>query len=535
MFVFLVSLYILASSGCVSTEKPEEIQVPQPPVLSLQTAQSLPPQVTPQTTPQVTTTQLQEKKVSPPPEVLYNFCSGYHALLDGDWEKAVKYFETALEKDPHSERLLKYIVGCYMQVGKKEEALRYVERLSEIAPDDFRIHYTLADIYQREGKIDEAIEAFEKATRSTLDDVEPNFVADALYRLANLYLERGQPLKAVPCLKDILKLGLSVDQSILHCQIGIAYAEVKDFQNAKEHLERTKALNPALTQARIYLAMVYEETGELQKAIEESEAFLDGFPQAWVAYAYLAGLYKKASRPEDAEFVQEKAINILTKQVATGTKDPKEYLALAQLLIAQQKQQEAQRVLESGTKVIEKEKSHELRMLLASLYYEANCEEAVEEELKEILKIDPDSAEASNFLGYFYAEKNKELEEALKLVEKALQAEPQNAAYLDSLGWIYYKQATGSKDDTRLEKALQKLLEAASQTPDPEIFKHLGEIYYSLGQWDAAEAEWQKALQIQPRGSKDEQILRWIQDKLKKLNIFKKLEEEQNQEEYPGI
>jgi tetratricopeptide (TPR) repeat protein len=527
MFVILFYLYLLAFSGCLSTERLEEVQAPQPPVLLPQTTQTPTP---PPTTPKVA-----HERSSPSLEALFNFCAGYHALLDGHWSKATQYFEKALENDPHSERLLKYIVGCYMQMGKKEEALAYVERLAEVSPDDFRVHYSLGDIYQREGRPGEAIAAFERATRCNLTSVDPNLVADALYRLAGLYMQKGEPARAIPCLKDIFRLNLAVDYGLLHCQLGIAYAEAKDFLNAKENLLKAKELNPSSGQARMCLAMVYEELGELQEAIKESEAFLGDSPETWIAYAYLAGLYKKASRPEESEFVREKAINILNKRLAKGSQDPREYLALAQLLIAQQRKNEALKVLKTATNIIEEEKSKDLRLLLANLYYEENHEEDVEKELKAVLRIDPDFHEASNFLGYFYAERGKELDEALKLVEKALQAQPNNGAYIDSLGWVYYKQATERQGDTRLEQALQKLLQAATDSPDPEIFKHIGEVYYSLGQWEAADIYWQEALQKAPKGSKDEQILQQIQEKLKRLDLLKRLEEELQREEQPSI
>ncbi|HLA37073.1 MAG TPA: tetratricopeptide repeat protein [Candidatus Brocadiales bacterium] len=350
MFVLLFCLYVLVCSGCLSSERLEEAQAPQSPAPLTQTAQSpLPASGGPSPAPigggakadtalsPGTTTQSATGGAGPSLEVLSNFCAGYHALLDGDWDKAGQYFEKALEGDPQSDRFLKYVIGCYMQVGKKGQALKYIEKLAEISPDDFRIHYTLGDIYLKEERPEEAIKAFERATRSDITNIDPTIVADALYRLANLYLQKGEPLKAIPCLKDIFRLNVSVNEGLLSCQLGIAYAEAKDFLNARERLEMAKALNPSLGQARLYLAMVYEELGELQEAVKEAEAFLDVSPDAWVAYAYLAGLYKKTSRLEDAEFVQGKATNLLFRKIASGSQDQREYLALAQLLIAQQR------------------------------------------------------------------------------------------------------------------------------------------------------------------------------------------------------
>ena len=124
---------------------------------------------------------------------------------------------------------------------------------------------------------------------------------------------------------------------------------------------------------------------------------------------------------------------------------------------------------------------------------------------------------------------------AWRAFSTSFKAQPNNGAYIDSLGWVYYKQATEGQEDPRLEQALQKLLEAARESPDPEIFKHIGEVYYSLGQWEAADKEWQKAFQNPLKGSKDEQIHLWIQERRKRLDSLKRLEEELQKEEYPSL
>lgn len=79
------------------------------------------------------------------------------------------------------------------------------------------------------------------------------------------------------------------------------------------------------------------------------------------------------------------------------------------------------------------------------------------------------------------------------------------------VGYTTNRPRRDRQEDTRLEQALQKLLEAARESPDPEIFKHLGEVYYSLGQWESADKEWQEGSFQNPlKGSKDEQIYLWI-------------------------
>ena len=111
---------------------------------------------------------------------------------------------------------------------------------------------------------------------------------------------------------------------------------------------------------------------------------------------------------------------------------------------------------------------------------------------------------------------------------------PENAAYLDSLGWAYYKLA--KEDDEKIMLGLQKLLEASNYAEDPEIMGHIGDVYYSLGFWEKAQHEWENALNLW-----EESVAEWpphlkhetarelkvkeiIQNKLDKIQCLKMVE-----------
>ena len=119
-------------------------------------------------------------------------------------------------------------------------------------------------------------------------------------------------------------------------------------------------------------------------------------------------------------------------------------------------------------------------------------------EMKEVLRLNPNHADALNYLGYSYADRGIHLEEALTLVQKAMELKP-NAGYItDSLGWIYYKLGDYEKSVVELEKANQL-------TPDdPTITEHLADGYAKLNRFDKAIEFYEKALtwipnRIRPR------------------------------------
>ncbi len=117
--------------------------------------------------------------------------------------------------------------------------------------------------------------------------------------------------------------------------------------------------------------------------------------------------------------------------------------------------------------------------------------ELMEAELRKAIEAKPDFAAAYNALGYSFADRNIRLNEAIKLIEKALSLSPNDHYMLDSLGWAHYRKG-------HLDKALKYLQQAYAINPDPEIAAHLGEVLWLKGQHDAAKKIWSEALTTHP-------------------------------------
>ena len=144
---------------------------------------------------------------------------------------------------------------------------------------------------------------------------------------------------------------------------------------------------------------------------------------------------------------------------------------------------------------------------LASVYYELKRWDDVEATTRKIIRIDPKHANALNLLGYMFSELDKNLDEAEKLLDRALAIEPENAAFLDSIGWVYYRQG-------RFKEALVKVQHAATKLPkDAVILDHLGDIYLALHDVEKALLHWKRAAEADP---KNEKLKKKIQKHLSK-------------------
>jgi len=133
-----------------------------------------------------------------------------------------------------------------------------------------------------------------------------------------------------------------------------------------------------------------------------------------------------------------------------------------------------------------------------------------------VLQLDPNNTMTLNYLGYMLADRNVRLDEALNMIKRAVELDPQNGAYLDSLGWAYFRMGN-------YDKAEENLRRAAEKTPnDATIQDHLGELYAKTGQHKLAVAHWERALTEWQRSvpaDVDQQDVARVQKKLESTKV----------------
>jgi tetratricopeptide (TPR) repeat protein len=137
-----------------------------------------------------------------------------------------------------------------------------------------------------------------------------------------------------------------------------------------------------------------------------------------------------------------------------------------------------------------------------------NMVEDAEASFQRSIALSPFNAYTHNYFGYWLIEQNRNLDEAKALIQKAVDKDPGNGAFVDSLGWVYYKIGD-------MKTALVFMERAATLTPDdPVITDHLGDVYWALGRKDEAVHEWRRARLFSPDAALDAAILNKIQKAL---------------------
>ncbi|HTU21318.1 MAG TPA: tetratricopeptide repeat protein [Gemmataceae bacterium] len=219
-------------------------------------------------------------------------------------------------------------------------------------------------------------------------------------------------------------------------------------------------------------------------------------------------------------------------QIASGP-DSKLSCRLERALLLSQAERHQDAVAECQALLREYNQSgdvHKIRSVLSGIYSAAHVYDKAEEQLLLVLKDDPDDATANNDLGYLWADQNKKLEEAEKRIHRALEldhhqrnslthvgldSDHDNAAYVDSLGWVLFRK--GDWDGARRE------LERASSLPngddDPVVWDHLGDVFYRLKETEKAGSAWRTAIELYESGGRrrPDERYREIKDKLQNL------------------
>jgi len=159
----------------------------------------------------------------------------------------------------------------------------------------------------------------------------------------------------------------------------------------------------------------------------------------------------------------------------------------------------------SAPKAREKEdfRNKDFYMEFAFIADKAKKTDTTERILQDLLKEYPDDANLNNFLGYLWAENNKNLDQAEKLIRKSLDKEPENSAYLDSMAWVFYRK----KDyETALEYIEESLKNIDSPLPDAVISDHAGDIYHALGKKEEALKYWKLSFETYSTDTDPEKI-----------------------------
>jgi tetratricopeptide (TPR) repeat protein len=346
------------------------------------------------------------------------------------------------------------LLELYKGQGKSDIIVRTYEDILKNNPLNIRAALELGLIYWKEGRKKDAKNLFQEMGRRSNNEF------DVVLKVIQTYLEPDRYNDAIVVVEGLLEG--TPDNPDLHHLAGVAYYGVKKNDEALRHFSEVTPESRFYQDAVVHLAFLYREKDMMQESIELMEKAIERYPDNPEFTYYLGTFY------EDSE-ENEKAVELLKRSVELKPEETKYHFRLG------------------------------------VVYDKWGRKEDSIEAMKTVIKLDPEDANALNYLGYTYADLGKNLDEAERLIKRALEYKPDDGYITDSLGWVYYKKGNYAK-------ALETLKKAVDLVPDdPVILEHLGDAYLKAGDRDNARQAYERALE---KKHKDRPA---IEEKIKKL------------------
>jgi tetratricopeptide (TPR) repeat protein len=460
-----------------------------------------------------------------------------------DFPRAIDVLKDAIKTKPNEPApylQLSFIYAKYLK--KTDQALKYANQAITLDPKNFDAYQRLYDIELTEGDPRKAAQVLERAANVKSDD--PAF----WIRLGKLYASTVFKAEIEPQPEDIKRVNVffrkaienAGDDSALLKEVADYFAASQQIQEAIPLYLKVLELQPDDSNAREKLATGFVLTNQRSKAIEMLQEIIKQHPERYQPYDLLGQLLDEGARalaranqaePAKAEFAKaaanyeqsllinpgrgntslrlaelligplresERAITLLTEARQRFPNAPEFTYYLALALREAKHPQQAVSTFEEALNEAQGENDG---VLNARFYFDYGAaadqaglyDKAADLLRKSIVLDSANAAEAYNYIGFMWAEHNLHLDEAEEMIGRALQLDPNNGAYLDSLGWLYYRKG-------KYEEALNELLRAVQnlKSDDPIVFDHIGDTYSKLNRIAQALEFWQKAIALDP-------------------------------------
>lgn len=445
------------------------------------------------------------------------------------YDKAIAQYEQVLKLEPHNTEAPMYIGAVYAEQKQFDRAIKYFDKLARNLDytTPFLAWYYVGRIRSEQtGKnnLKLAEEAFKKALELRPEHVE------SILALGQLYTKDDQENKALVLYKNFQReRGPTPRIAEILAQ---SYLEQEKYDEAYEQFEILERYSDDGLNAKVKMALVLIEQKKYPQAIEKLTEVLKQVPESDKIRFYLAAIYEEIKKPSEAieNFAKiptesqyfgeamvhatylmkqnqrsDEALVLVTKALEKRTDIPQLYAVQASLLDEKGEYRKAAQILEKGSQKFPD--NVQLRFFLGTISDRLGEKDKVLSHMNKVIEMDPNHVQGLNYLAFTYAEANKNLDEAEKLVRRALVIDPNDGYIMDTLGWILYKK--GKFQDS------VKILEAAykSQPNESVIAEHLGDAYNKNQLSEKARKMYQRAAESE----KDEVKINEIRQKITSL------------------
>lgn len=412
--------------------------------------------------------------------ILYNIGRIYEA--EKQPSIAIKYYEKITEDFQYDENVLKRMIEIYEGYKDYANSAATQEKLLTLSPSDMYLKYTLAQTYLKIPDWDNALRLYEDIL--TIDTKNREIQTEVI----KIYFRQNRINAAFEKFGKLIEkdtVDFSTKMGIALAFFDVASTDSSAFQVAVSILETIKNSYPREWMPGYYLAVIEQRTSGFEAVEKKYRDILSQADTSVEAHVLIGFSFYEQRKYTDA-------LNIF-KQGAEKFPDEFRLSYLAgDCLYRMGKQKDALAYLEKAKQINPKDIS--TLSTLGIIYDNLGMNDACEQLYKEALGYYPDNILLLNNYAYHLAEINKDLDAANKMSKYTIEKEPDNPSYLDTYGWILYKQ----KDYKNAAKYIEKAIRLGSNAV---LLEHLGDIYEAMGEIVKALKYWKQSLEENPDNS----------------------------------
>jgi tetratricopeptide (TPR) repeat protein len=400
--------------------------------------------------------------------------------------KSEQAYRQAVAMEPDQAEHRRHLAQSLYEHAKYTDALAEYQGLVGLEPDSANNHLRISEIYRRLHQFDKAEEQILLAKKLAPGNLEVIYNEAAVYEAEEHYDDAVRVLSgAVAEVKAESEFAPARRRSlgILYQLLGQLYRDEQNYPAAINTFEEMVRLGPEEDlRARILIIDAYRANRDLPHAFDEASKALSEHPGDRGLLVTQAILYGENKQPE-------LAAQALQPLLENSPSDLEIYSNLAQVYTESRRFGDAEKAVRSAEKLAQNPSDKEtVGFLLGGMYERQKKYEQAEQAFKSVLAINPQNAPALNYFGYMLADRGVRLDEAADMLRRALDADPNNAAYLDSMGWIFYKQNKLPEAESYIRKAIDH------DSHDPTMLNHLGDVLAKSGRTEQAAVEWEKSV-----------------------------------------
>ena len=365
-------------------------------------------------------------------------------------EKAFMEIENIIAQNPDDPRYLVLLGDLYLQDNQPDKAIYYYDRAKEVDPDYPNLILSMVNYYEKTGNKEAAEKELKKAITGTEIDVETK--VQLLTRYIDILSQNKRDIKLVNPLFETL-----FDQYPNNTLLNLIYGNVLLLQENKE------------------------------EAMKQFEIYTKANPTDPVGYEQML----RIALPDSID----KIIEITEEAIRYIPDAPQFYFYLGAAKYQQKKYKEALDVFEEGLKSAKIDNpllKSDFYGQIGDLHYFLGNKKAAFENYEKALKLNPQNLHVLNNYSYYLSLEGKDLDKAEQMSSITVKAEPTNPTFLDTYGWVLFRQGAYTTAKIYIENAVKY----SEEEPSAEIFEHYGDVLYMTGEPEKALEQWKKAKEL---------------------------------------